>query len=177
MDLVQTALREANEELAIQPDHLEILGSLPPEYSLGNKARVWPIVVCPLHPLPLPSCFTLASHVSEVLTLQGFLHDSSTYSTVSPNLSSPPLSSLIPSPDEVSAILPFPLTALATPRRSIRYFRLAPHRPYWKFKAGDLTRPHVDDSLEVWGLSGWFLNCLAWRTGWLERPPNVDLED
>lgn len=27
------------------PGNVEILGALPTEYSLGNKARVWPIVV------------------------------------------------------------------------------------------------------------------------------------
>lgn len=40
-----TALRESSEELAIKPENVEILGSLPTMYSLGNKARVWPIVV------------------------------------------------------------------------------------------------------------------------------------
>lgn len=44
-DLVDTALRESSEELAIVPGNVEILGALPTEYSLGNKARVWPIVV------------------------------------------------------------------------------------------------------------------------------------
>ena len=43
--MVYTALRESSEELAIVPGNVEILGALPTEYSLGNKARVWPIVV------------------------------------------------------------------------------------------------------------------------------------
>lgn len=44
--LVQAALREAHEELELPPENVEILGMLnSPEYSLGNKARVWPIVV------------------------------------------------------------------------------------------------------------------------------------
>jgi 8-oxo-dGTP pyrophosphatase MutT (NUDIX family) len=40
------ALRETYEELGIPPDNVEILGMLGPEYSLGNRARVWPVVVC-----------------------------------------------------------------------------------------------------------------------------------
>jgi 8-oxo-dGTP pyrophosphatase MutT (NUDIX family) len=40
------ALRETYEELGIPPENVEILGMLDkPEYSLGNRARVWPIVV------------------------------------------------------------------------------------------------------------------------------------
>lgn len=50
-NLVETALRESNEELQIPPGNVEILGALPSEYSLGNKSRVWPVVVSPA-PLP-----------------------------------------------------------------------------------------------------------------------------
>lgn len=43
---MHTALRETHEELGLTPDNIEILGMLnPPEYSLGNKSRVWPFVV------------------------------------------------------------------------------------------------------------------------------------
>jgi hypothetical protein len=31
--------------------------------------------------------------------------------------------------------------------------------------------------LEVWGLSGWFLNKLAWRVGWMERPAPLEEPD
>lgn len=44
-DLIHTALREAQEELALPPSSVEILGMLDPEYSLGNRSRVWPFVV------------------------------------------------------------------------------------------------------------------------------------
>jgi hypothetical protein len=27
----------------------------------------------------------------------------------------------------------------------------------------------MEAGLELWGLSGWFLNVLAWRLGWLEE--------
>lgn len=43
---MHTALRETHEELGLPPDNVEVLGMLdPPEYSLGNKSRVWPFVV------------------------------------------------------------------------------------------------------------------------------------
>jgi hypothetical protein len=46
--LVHTALRETQEELALDPERVEVLGALDsPEYSLGNRSRVWPIVVRP----------------------------------------------------------------------------------------------------------------------------------
>lgn len=40
-----SALRESEEELDLPAGHVEVLGALKPEYSLGNKARVWPIIV------------------------------------------------------------------------------------------------------------------------------------
>lgn len=40
------ALRETYEELRIPRENVEVLGMLDrPEYSLGNRARVWPVVV------------------------------------------------------------------------------------------------------------------------------------
>lgn len=82
----------------------------------------------------------------------------------------------MPSPDEVAAILPFPLSALRdTSRRRIHHFRMNPSRPYYTLRAGDLVQQvqddtPIDENLEIWGLSGWFLNRLAWRLGWMDRP-------
>ena len=52
--LVHAALREAQEELALPSENVEILGTFDSEYSFGNRARVWPFVVRLLalnHPL------------------------------------------------------------------------------------------------------------------------------
>jgi hypothetical protein len=106
---------------------------------------------------------------------QGFIHapNPTSRSTDKP-LPSLPLSSLVKSPDEVAAILPFPLSALHdTHRRSIHHFRVDPRKPYYRFRAEDLVHWPAGlevDELEVWGLSGWFLNRLAWRLGWIDRP-------
>jgi hypothetical protein len=77
--------------------------------------------------------------------------------------------------------LPLPLAAVLDPsRRRTHHFRLDVHRPYYTIRVGDLVAWPPDSSpadrkayadLEVWGLSGWFLNCLAWKAGWLKHPP------
>ena len=111
---------------------------------------------------------------------QGFVHASAGHSSsTAPTYPLPsfPLDSLRASPAEVAHILALPLTALTDPaRHAIHYFRLDPRRPYWKVRVHDLVYRHGSDDetkaskLEAWGLSGWFLNCLAWRTGWLREP-------
>lgn len=175
--LVHTALRETQEELALSPDHVEVLGALDsPEYSLGNRSRVWPIVVRPSRSSLLPPTELVA---------QGFVHGSTDQSP-SPKSSSTTLPSfqldkLLASPDEVAAVLPLPLSALLDPsRQRVHHFRIDARRPYYTTKVGDLIAQPPDlsaqdcrtlDKLEVWGLSGWFLNRLAWTVGWLDRPP------
>ncbi|WVR04684.1 hypothetical protein IAU60_001695 [Kwoniella sp. DSM 27419] len=151
-DLVHTALREAHEELFLPSEHVEILGRLPPEYSLGNRSRVWPFV--------------------------GFVHSTARRSTNDSPLASLPLSTLDLSPAEVAAVLPLPLSTLQdATRRSTHYFRLDTSKPYHKVRCEDLVLPNerLDrkdvEGLEVWGLSGWFLNKLAERAGWVAMPP------
>jgi hypothetical protein len=86
-------------------------------------------------------------------------------------LASTDISTFVHSPDEVDAILPLPLSAAQDPaRQHLHFFRLERHKPYWKIRAEDLVVPPMKDPLEVWGLSGWFFNLLAWRTGWLPKP-------
>lgn len=91
------------------------------------------------------------------------------------------LSALTPDPGEVAALLPLPLSAVADPDRKVaHYFRSDSNRPYWKIRVGDLLHPPPDPSdehmneLEVWGLSGWFLNQLALRLGWSDTPPKAE---
>ncbi|ODO08648.1 hypothetical protein L198_00380 [Cryptococcus wingfieldii CBS 7118] len=155
-DLMHTATRETEEELAIPPSHVQLLGGLEPEYSLGNKSRVWPLV--------------------------GFVHSTPNPWPNDPNSSLPsqPISSLVPSPDEVSALLPLPLAILTDPARlSTHNFRLNWYKPYHKIRVEDLVIPPAPgasldvEGLEVWGLSGWFLNKLCEKLGWLE-PPEVE---
>ncbi|KGB75102.1 hypothetical protein CNBG_0940 [Cryptococcus deuterogattii R265] len=151
-DLIHTALREAHEELALPPSSVEVLGMLDPEYSLGNRSRVWPFV--------------------------GFIHSAPPpFPSGGSSLPSLPLSSLILSPAEVSAILPLPLSALSDPkRRAVHLFRLNRFRPYYKIRADDLVirlpgnKVNISEDLEIWGLSGWLLNKLAERVGWLDAP-------
>lgn len=87
------------------------------------------------------------------------------------------LSSLVPEPGEVAALLPLPLSAIADPTRQVpHYFRLNGRWPYWKIRATDFVMPPSDaepseyDKLEIWGLSGWFLSRLATRCGWSDVP-------
>jgi hypothetical protein len=116
---------------------------------------------------------------------QGFVHRW-TDQLPSPESSSSTLPSfqldkLLASPDEVAAILPLPLSALLDPsRQRVHHFRINARRPYYTTRVGDLIARPPDlsdedcrtlDKLEVWGLSGWFLNRLAWTVGWLDRPP------
>ncbi|WVQ69326.1 uncharacterized protein L199_007543 [Kwoniella botswanensis] len=177
--LVHTALREAQEELAIPPSHVEILGMLEPEYSLGNKSRVWPFV--------------------------GFIHsDPQPFPSIPQTLPSLPLSDLTPNSEEVSSIITLPLSALQDPSKlSVHYFRLDLNKPYYRIDCKDyLLNRHrqqqqqqakgddrhssdqnpnrtigleengeSSEKLEVWGLSGWFLNKLAKRAGWMDSPP------
>ena len=83
----------------------------------------------------------------------------------------------------MAAILPLPLYTLSDMgRRRVHHFRVDPARPYYTIKAGDLVLPasgqtEVSKELEVWGLSGWVLNRLAWRLGWMDRPKAEQYED
>lgn len=100
-------------------------------------------------------------------------------------LASISLSALRPDAGEVAALLPLPLSAAADPARQVaHFFRSDPARPYWKIRVGDLLHPPPDSAdpadehmrtLEVWGLSGWFLGKLAQRLGWSDAPPPDDV--
>jgi hypothetical protein len=118
-----------------------------------------------------------------LISPQGFIHSSSSHTaTAVPDgpLVSLPLDSVRPSLDEVSALLPLPLkTILDETRRSLHFFRMDPSKPYYKYRVGDMAEPRIldADNLELWGLSGWFINRLAWRMGWLDKPDIGGYED
>ncbi|KAI0060981.1 hypothetical protein BV25DRAFT_1992516 [Artomyces pyxidatus] len=151
------ALRETHEEVGITSDQIDILGQVgPPQLSLGGM-RVWPFV--------------------------GFVHSSVQFredTTADPEAPLPNinLSSLVLSPKEVAYAFHLPFTAMVAPRR-LREHQFRGGQPYWAISVADLIRsdgkvewetdPLQRDeigagrggSLEVWGLTGWYLSlCL-----------------
>ncbi|KAJ6504884.1 NUDIX hydrolase domain-like protein [Mycena vitilis] len=156
--VLDTALRETFEELDISCDRIEILGSInPPEKSLRGDT-VWPFV--------------------------GFVHENADHDSLADRnkpLPSVDLSDIKrrASKDEVAAVFHLPLTALASRSRP---YLFRDQRPYWAVDVSDLvcgddglpfTSGSVEQSLEdevgggregrleVWGLTGWYLNLLA----------------
>lgn len=76
---------------------------------------------------------------------------------------------------EVAQILPIPLTTvLDLARHSIHHFRLRPERPYYKVDVSDLAVAvaggTVGEKLEIWGLSGWYLNLFLRSVGLMREP-------
>jgi len=150
--ILHAALREAKEEVGIDEDKIEILGRLgPPTRSLSGL-RVWPYVAF-LHERP----YEVTSDIDDI----------------SP-LTSPPLSSLTLSQVEVATVFHLPLDRL-TDLRYLREHEFRESTPYWACDVTDLVAPEVDWSnaganpkdevgggfdgrLEVWGLTGWYLN-------------------
>lgn len=81
----------------------------------------------------------------------------------------------------MAGIIPFPLSALHDmSRQRLHHFRVDSRKPYWKYRAGDLVHAdgaEVDEEIEVWGLTGWLLNRLAWGAGWTTRPEPEEHDD
>ena len=110
--------------------------------------------------------------------MKAFLHDKPYGSSLdvddaSPILS-PPLSSLILSPVEVAAVFHLPLSRFTDPRY-LREHNFREPTSYWACDVTDLVAPGIEWSnagansgdevgggfggrLEVWGLTGWYLN-------------------
>jgi len=150
------ALRETHEEVGVSPDQVEILGRLgAPELSLGGM-RVWPFV--------------------------GFVHESGSRDDQdeSTPLASPPLSSLLVSKTEVANIFHLPLSRLTSPTH-VRPHQFRGGIPYYTCEVSDLIERDVEwvgdearsdeigggreGRLEVWGLTGWYLNVLMKALG------------
>lgn len=64
-DLSATALREANEEIALEPDEIELVGALPPTSTFVTGYRIHPHVGL----IPHPSELNLAPNPAEVETV------------------------------------------------------------------------------------------------------------
>ncbi|KAJ6624951.1 NUDIX hydrolase domain-like protein [Mycena sp. CBHHK59/15] len=160
LSFADTAMRETTEELGISRDRIELLGSIgPPEKSLRGDA-VWPLV--------------------------GFIHGNTNRTNFAGNDLLPSIDlSMIRrslSTDEVAAIFHLPLAELANPSRH-RAYLFRNRRPYWAVEVSDLVptvhgeipftsesieEPQEDaveagreGSLEVWGLTGWYLSLLS----------------
>ncbi|KAL5531615.1 hypothetical protein ACEPAG_4492 [Sanghuangporus baumii] len=171
------ALREADEEIALKPEQVEILGELsPPERSLSGL-RVWPYVGFVRPSTPLNE--TKRLHISM---------DSNTSIDLDSPFPSLSMSSLHASAPEVAHVFHLPFSQIAQPAR-LRAHRFRGDRPYWAINVTDIVssaakhrdsdkdnekrfvewagETNVDEvgggregKLEVWGLTGWYLNVL-----------------
>ncbi|CAE6425750.1 unnamed protein product [Rhizoctonia solani] len=153
------ALREANEELGIDPAQVEILGSLaPPQISLGGL-RVFPYI--------------------------GFVHAQTPNTepeakSGDASLPSFSMSSIRPSFPEVAHAFHLPLGDIADldQKQRLRVHSFRDQVPYWSIDVTDKVSETpgltwadasgIDEvggsdrpgKLEVWGLTGWYINVL-----------------
>ncbi|KIY70763.1 hypothetical protein CYLTODRAFT_419441 [Cylindrobasidium torrendii FP15055 ss-10] len=166
--IVAAALRETHEELGIPPARVEILGELTEaETNMHKTMTVWPFV--------------------------GFVHAPTSAITGDDEpLPSISVADIMPhiSPDEVHNVFHLPLSALTSPAR-LRSSMFRGQRPYWAIDVSDLQDANVsadlaastvgfpsysrdipddseigigmNDKLEVWGLTGWYVNLFMQR--------------
>jgi len=144
--LIDTALRETQEEIGVRPSQVEILGQLSPAMPSLSGIPVHCFVVremiWSIDESPQPAATSPVDHAAP---------DSNT------PLRSIALSSLTASASEVSQIFHLPLSYLIDPRR-LRIHKL-PHRPpYYALNVTDRVNVGKDVvPLHVPG-SGWYLN-------------------
>lgn len=149
--MLHTALRETKEEVGIDASRVEVLGRLGPPTKSWSGLRVWPYVAF-LHETP-----------------ESVLNEDDTSV-----LASPSLSSLTLSRNEVATTFHLPLRRLSDSRYH-REHRFRGSFPYWACDVTDLVAPGtewsnagasspdkvgrgIDGRLEIWGLTGWYLN-------------------
>ncbi|KAG8918617.1 hypothetical protein FRC01_001757, partial [Tulasnella sp. 417] len=147
------ALRETQEETGINPEQVEVLGRIGPSVLSVSGLRVYPYVGF-IHPLTLSERQPVASPTDPL-----------------PNIS---LKSLILSPTEVVHAFHKPFAALVD-LDIIRPHAFRGFTPYYAVDVTDeATAAGIDDPapteadeeggsprigrLEIWGLSGWYLN-------------------
>ncbi|KLO19278.1 hypothetical protein SCHPADRAFT_67935 [Schizopora paradoxa] len=163
--MLGAALRESNEELGLDPRQIDLLGELgPPELSL-SKMRVWPYV----------------GLVHKDAESRREFYDHGTPSENIPSLS---MSSLKPSAPEVAHVFHLPLAELVSPKR-LHEHQFRGKLPYWAIDVTDIVggvagqdwagETPVDEvgggtegRLEVWGLTGWYLNLFMRAIGLLQ---------
>ncbi|KZP01618.1 hypothetical protein CALVIDRAFT_532396 [Calocera viscosa TUFC12733] len=154
-----TALRETNEEIGVPSTHIDVLGSFgPPELSL-RELRVHPFVG-----FVWPSVVRSPSRKYEALA-------------------SISLADLRPNPPEVSHIFHLTFSEMFESNR-LRIHEFRGYTPYWAIDVTDKVRglglewekwggeDEVGGSgrpggrgLEIWGLTGWYLNVFLKRIG------------
>jgi hypothetical protein len=158
ISLQYAALRETQEELSIDPNQVDIIGSIgPPELNRRGDMTVWPFV-------------------GFVYPLSGVVNDSSKSDDPIPSLDLMSIQSSLPT-TEVDTAFHLPLAALVEPsRRRLDAFRGG--QPCWAIAVADLLRSskmeraittsdhavnnngEKEEGLEVWGLTGWYLSLL-----------------
>jgi len=169
--LIDTALRETQEEIGVRPSQVEILGQLSPAVPSLSGLPVHCFVGY-IHSLDLPQPAATSPAPIE--------HAASDRNIP---LRSIALSSLTASASEVSQIFHLPLSYLIDPRR-LRIHKLPRRPPYYalnvtdrvnvgkdvvplhvpgSFEGGGDEREELGDHpdaprIEVWGLTGWYLN-------------------
>ncbi|KAG6381544.1 hypothetical protein JVT61DRAFT_134 [Boletus reticuloceps] len=176
---LDAALRETHEEVGIHPSQVEVIGQFGPAELSLNGLRVWPYVgyIYPRGNTPFPSSHASGTHAKQTdlaLSVKNTHHSldalGEDMDTPLPSIS---LGSLTISQAEVATIFHLPLTAF------ISRARLKPHqfrggRPYWIIDVSDLVPPggpwessdtrgqpeNNGGSLQVWGLTGWYLSLL-----------------
>lgn len=171
---MHAALRETKEEVGIDADKVQILGRLGPPMRSMSGLRVWPYVVSIKHHTRIST--------KDITSEKAFLHEHpydprSNEDDTSPLLS-PPLSSLTLSQAEVATVFHLPLSRLTNPHylREHRFYGSG-SSSYWACDVTDLVAPGIewsnaganfrnevggqsDGRLEIWGLTGWYLNLL-----------------
>lgn len=163
--MLAAALRESNEELGLNARQIDLLGELgPPELSL-SKMRVWPYV----------------GLVHKDVETRTDYHEHGTPNAHIPSLS---MSSLKPSAPEVAHVFHLPLAELVSPKR-LHEYQFRGGEPYWAVDVTDVVggvagqdwagETPVDEvgggtegRLEVWGLTGWYLNIFMRAIGLLQ---------
>ncbi|KAF9531746.1 NUDIX hydrolase domain-like protein [Crepidotus variabilis] len=182
---LHAALRETQEELGIDPLCVEILGQIgPAEYNMHGNMLVWPFIGF-VHSSPVRT-------QAASLELPNSIAASDLTADIHPGTEEEPLPDLsLPfirsqaSPNEVANVIHLPLSHLTGKSGRLRLSLFRDVQPYWCIDVTDLLsksseivtangtetlqasqNPGVSTGrIEVWGLTGWYLNILMRALG------------